>query len=136
MKIWAIFCLLSLPAWADLATGEEALLQGDYQTALQELSPLAEAGNASAQYHLAYMYAEGEGVPQDYGEAAKWFRSAADQGMVAAQSSLGGLYERGEGVPQDNQEAIRWYRSAADQGDRLPPATAVQSAVCRCRTSR
>ena len=30
----------------------------------------------------------GQGAPQDYGEAAKWYQKAADQGLVAAQSSL------------------------------------------------
>ena len=65
------------------------------------------------------MYATGEGVPQDDGEAVKWFRLAADQGDVSAQFNLGVMYGAGEGVPQDDGEAVKWYRLAADQGERL-----------------
>ena len=63
------------------------------------------------------MYDAGEGVPQDDGEAVKWFRLAADQGDALAQYSLGDMYRTGEGVPQDYGEAVKWFRLAADQGD-------------------
>src|SRR5438094_308614 len=39
--------------------------------------PLAERGNAVAAYHLAKMYDEGKGVPQNPFEALKWRRLAA-----------------------------------------------------------
>ena len=38
------------------------------------------------------MYDEGQGVPQDYAEAVKWYRMAADQGNADAQSNLGFMY--------------------------------------------
>jgi TPR repeat protein len=38
--------------------------------------------------NLGVMYANGDGVPQDFAEAAKWFRKAADQGDTEAQSNL------------------------------------------------
>ena len=53
------------------------------------------------------MYDAGEGVPQDDGEAVKWFRLAADQGDALAQYSLGDMYRTGEGVPQDYGEAVK-----------------------------
>jgi hypothetical protein len=62
------------------------------------------------------MYAEGLGVPQDFQEAAKWYRLAAEQGFVDAQF-LGRIYAEGRGVPQDFQEAAKWYCLAAEQGD-------------------
>ena len=62
------------------------------------------------------MYDEGRGVPQDYAEAARWFRLAADQGDAEAEYNLGVTYDEGEGVPQDDAEAARRYRLAADQG--------------------
>ena len=40
----------------------------------------AEAGNVGAQFNLGYMYNVGQGVPQDYTEAAKWYRRAAEAG--------------------------------------------------------
>ena len=63
------------------------------------------------------MYAEGQGVPQDYAEAVKWFRLAADQGNATAQYNLGLMYDKGQGVPQNYAEAVKWYRLAADQGN-------------------
>ena len=74
-------------------------------------------GNAEAQNNLGFLYYTGQGVPQDYVEAARWYRLAADQGLAEAQYNLGLMYAEGEGVPQDDAEAARWYRLAADQGD-------------------
>jgi TPR repeat protein len=37
-------------------------------------APLAEQGDADAQYNLGNVYVTGEGVPKDGAEAAKWFR--------------------------------------------------------------
>ena len=58
----------------------------------------------------------GRGVPQDIGEAVRWYRLAAEQGDADGQSQLGAMYADGTGVPQDDAEAVRWYRLAADQG--------------------
>ena len=41
------------------------------------------------------MYRNGEGVPQDYKEAVKWYRLAAEQGDAIAQTNLGIMYEYG-----------------------------------------
>ena len=46
-------------------------------------------------------YKNGQGVPQDFAEAAKWYRLSADQGYALAQSNLGLMYAKGQGVPQD-----------------------------------
>jgi uncharacterized protein len=75
--------------------------KGDYATELQILRPLAEQGNALAQLGLGVMYANGQGVPQDYAQAAAWYRRAADQGVPDARTNPGSMYERGHGVPQD-----------------------------------
>ena len=58
-------------------------------------------------------YANGRGVPQDYAEAAKWYRKAADQGNAYAQSNLGWMYANGRGVPQDYVQAHMWMNLAA-----------------------
>jgi hypothetical protein len=42
----------------------------DYATALRLLRPLAEQGDADAQYNLGLMFADGRGVPQDYAATA------------------------------------------------------------------
>ena len=113
----AFLMTLSSPVVAqDFQKGFAAYNAGDYATALQEWTPLAEAGDEVAQYNLAWMYDSGLGVPQDYKEAAKWYQLAADQGDADAQINLGFMYKNGEGVPQDYKEAVKWYLLAADQG--------------------
>jgi TPR repeat protein len=77
---------------------------------------LAEQGSEAAQYNLGVLYDSGRGVPQDYAQAAKWYRKAADQGAAYAQTVLGFTYDVGHGVPQNYAEAAKWYRKAADQG--------------------
>ena len=99
-----------------LEDGLAALNKGDYATAIRLWRPLAEQGYATAQYNLGFMYANGEGVPQDYVEAHKWWRLAADQGHASAQYNLGVMYDNGRGLPQDYVEALKWYRLAAEQG--------------------
>jgi TPR repeat protein len=44
------------------------------------LSSVEILGYADAQYNLALMYNNGEGVPQDYALAVEWYRKAAEQG--------------------------------------------------------
>jgi TPR repeat protein len=61
----------------------DAYNRGDYSTALKEWQPLAEQGDANAQYNLGKLYYHGWGVPQDYGQARDWYRKAAAQGYSA-----------------------------------------------------
>ena len=62
------------------------------------------------------MYGKGQGVPQDYAQAAAWYRKAAEQGDAGAQHNLGYAYDFGQGVTQDDAQAVAWYRKAAEQG--------------------
>ena len=101
---------------ADLETGVAAAKRGDFPTAIRNWAPLTEAGNADAQTSLGALFARGEGVEQNYQEAAKLFRRAADQGHAAAQFNLAQLLRDGRGVEQDYAKAAKWYRRAADQG--------------------
>ena len=112
---WLLMC--SFAAVSGYQEGAQAYAQGDYDTAMRELRPLAEQGNADAQSKLGVMYAEGRGVPEDDKEAARWFRKAAEQGYAKAQHNLGFMYNNGRGVPEDYKEAARWFRMAAEQGD-------------------
>ncbi len=76
----------------------------------------ARQGDIDVQFSLGEMYENGEGVPQDDAEAARWYRMAAEQGLAAAQIALGNMYRNSEGVLWNSLEAIRWYRLAAEQG--------------------
>lgn len=52
-------------------------------------------------------------MPQDYAQAASWYRKAAEQSNARAQYFLGRLYDKGRGVPQDFAEAYFWLDLAA-----------------------
>ena len=91
--------------------------QDELTLAHRKASAAAESGDAMAQWVLGFMYFNGEGVPQDYSEAAAWYRQAAEQGHANAQRNLGWMYANGRGVPQNDAEAVAWYRQAAEQGD-------------------
>ena len=69
----------------------DAIRREEFATALDLLQPLAESGDAVAQYQLGVMYANAEGVPLDYVQAAGWLRRAAEQGFSRAQSILAWL---------------------------------------------
>lgn len=77
----------------------------------------AEAGDVEAELSLANAYHTGDGVTQNYAEAALWAEKAAKQGNAAAQNLLGRYAFGGLGVEQDRTTALKWLRAAAEQGD-------------------
>jgi TPR repeat protein len=109
-------CLVT-SSCADLPKGDGATKSANPPAALNEWRSLADQGFAEAQFILGMMYAQGQGVAQNYAEAARWFRRAAEQGDPRAQFGLGVSYDNGQGVPKDYAEAVRWYRRAAEQGN-------------------
>ena len=112
---WLCSCLRVLVAVASLFAPSLGAQQ--LSPRVEKLRTQAEQGDRSAQSILGLMYYLGQGVPQDYAEAAAWYRKAAEQGDADAQFDLGYMYNNGEGVPQDHAEAIKWFRKAAEQGD-------------------
>lgn len=108
-------------AQPDAVAACTAYEKGRYATALQLARPLAEQGDARAQSIIGLMYAKGQGVPQDPGEAAKWYHLAADQSDAEAQYGLAFLYATGDGVAQDYVAAHMWFNLASA---RLPVSDA------------
>ena len=84
------------------------------------------------QYNIGLMYADGEGVKQDYGEAVKWYRMAAEQGLALAQNNMGFMYANGRGVPKDFAAAHMWLTLAAAQGE--PNAQKTRDIVIKLMT--
>jgi len=106
------------PARADVEAGWQAYLRGDFKTALGEIRPAAEAGDAQAQFYLGTLYDAGAGVPRDQAAAATWYERAAEQGHAGAQFSIGLLYHDGAAdgsVAPDDGKAARWLLAAAEQ---------------------
>lgn len=105
--------LVSGTSFAGFDEGLTAYNKGDFATALKEWKPLADQGNAEAQFNLGVMYDNGQGVAQDYAQAVQWYRKSADQGDADAQNNLGVMYADGQGVPQTNVVAYALYNLSA-----------------------
>jgi tetratricopeptide (TPR) repeat protein len=105
--------LLAAPASADVKSGVDRWMRGDYAGAVAEWRPLADRGNADAQFNLGQAYKLGRGVTANAGVAQGWYEKAARQGHEQAQVNVGLLlYNSGR-----RQEALPWIRKAADLGD-------------------
>ena len=114
--------LTRLPAIDCRVRGGEYTL-GDLSSgtiSLERWLPLAEKGEAEAQYYVARIHANGmSGVPIDYAVAAEWYGRAAKQEFSSAQTELGYLYEKGLGVKQDLKLALNLQRKGAGLGEEL-----------------
>lgn len=97
----------------DVQTGIAAWQAGDYARAVAQWRPLADAGNADAQFNLGQAYRLGRGVAQDLALAEQWFERAARQRHDQAGSALGLLlFQNGRA-----REAMPWIQAAAVRGD-------------------
>jgi len=100
-------------ALADVKAGVDAWQAGNYPGAVAQWRPLADRGDADAQFNLGQAYKLGRGVPADLGAAQGWFEKAAKQGHGQAQANLGLiLFQNGS-----RQAAMPWIGKAADAGD-------------------
>ncbi len=95
----------------------------DYSQAVKWLSMAAKQGQPDSQVVLGQMYENGEGVPQDYGLAAYWYRKAADHtmdlgGAGVGANSLAQLYHHGHATRVDYVFVYVWY-AYTDNADRL-----------------
>ncbi len=100
-----------------LDEGVSAYQRGEYATAQRMLLPLAERGEALAQFALSEIYARGSAeVARDPGQSLAWLEKAVAQDCVRAQLRLACRYTIGDGVAQDHVHARVLYRQAADGG--------------------
>ena len=76
--------LTAAPCYAGLKEGLAAYGKADYATAVKELTPVAQRGDAKAQTTLGKIYGLGQGVPKDSRASAEWFLKAAEQGVAEA----------------------------------------------------
>jgi TPR repeat protein len=95
------------------SAGVAAYDRGDFTKAHEIWLPWAHRGDPAAQRNLAHLYRMGLGVPQNFTQAAAWYRLAADNGLARAQANLGSMYLRGQGVEEDAQQAAYWFTAAA-----------------------
>ncbi len=86
------------------------------QTYFDRLLAKAEQNDADAQNIVGQMYHDGDGVPQDFEDAKRWYLLASEQGNPYASLNLGYMYEWGIGVPGDFDIAADWYALSIEQG--------------------
>ena len=136
MKKLCLVLLLSAltvqTARADFNDGVVAYLMGDYETAYNTMVSLAKTNDkdALAQYYLGVMYMKGQGVEQNYEEAANWLRKAAENRLPNAQYKLANLYTEGKGVPKDYEFAYVWYSVGVTHNHQLSK-NAIEKAKAR-----
>jgi TPR repeat protein len=78
-----------------------AIQRRDFAAAFKLIQPVAEAGNARAQYILGLLYLNGQGVTQDYGLSLTWGRKSAEQGFPPGRDQMVNNYLNGRALPQD-----------------------------------
>lgn len=97
----------------DFAAGNQAVARGNMAEAIRLWTPLADKGNAKAQYMLGLVYENGHGIKADLKLAAKWYSKAAESGHPGAQAKLAKLYLYGKDVPKSVEKALDLNRKAA-----------------------
>lgn len=95
----------------------EAMRTGNYAIAYYHWFPLAEAGDAEAQFGIGWMYHNGYGLVIDNKQTVQWWSRAAEQGYSDALFALGMLFAAGDdAVKRDSQRAADYYLKAARIG--------------------
>ncbi len=113
--------LLARPAGAEtLEDAARAMDAGRHAQAAEWLKPLANDGNAAAQFRLGSLYYHGQGVPEDEVMAVFWWKKSAAHGNPDAMFQLAGAYlfgsQAGKFVSDPDREAAIWYFQAASAG--------------------
>ena len=115
----ALALLFASPAFsADINQVTAALKKGDFSVVKTQLIPLAESGDARAQFNLGVSYKFGNGVEKDLRKSFIWTLKAAQNGEPRAQVNLASMYVDGiASGKRDIAAAINWYQKAATKGD-------------------
>ncbi len=116
MKYLTMLLLLSISqsVWANKCI--DLVKSEDFYDAADVCTAMAEKGESNAQFALAVMYYEGNGVISDMGKAQKWMREAAQKNHNQAQYNLGIMLANGQGGSSDLVEAYAWLKISMDNG--------------------
>jgi TPR repeat protein len=111
-----VMVVLSMAQAHDYNDGLQAARTGDYNTAVTKWQPLAEQGDAMAQFNMALMYHRGLGVGIDETRAVVWYKKSASNGYIKAQEFLAAAYQEGWfGLQQDQKKANYWLQRSEEQ---------------------
>ena len=92
-KIWllaaAAGAIMTAPAMAQsVEAGIAAWRANNYEEAIRQWRPLADRGDADAQYNLAQAYKLGRGVPVNLNLAEQWYAYSTDRQLGRAREVL------------------------------------------------
>jgi len=99
--------------------GQLYIEHSKHEEAVKRYRMAAEQGDASAQFNMGVMLANGQGVTKNEVEAVKYYRLAADQGYAGAQLNLGFMLANGQGVVKNETEAYKWFLLAGSSGNEV-----------------
>jgi len=120
LKSFLLTSILIFPLFAN-AKGEKEydlamqyLSEQNYKAALKPLQTAADYNISNAQYNLALMYYQGDGVKQDIKKSAQWLEKAAKNGHKRAIENIGRIYMQ----LLDFKKARYWLQLNAKNGDK------------------
>ncbi|MFN3078054.1 MAG: SPOR domain-containing protein [Alphaproteobacteria bacterium] len=121
---------------AELDSGFRTTQVREVPQALRRLLPQANAGDTGAQYEIGVLYANGDGVPQDLKQAARWFRLAESRGHVQAKDATAflealGIREPPQEIVTESPQAAATSVGSGTAGAQVasPPAPFTSSSV-------
>ncbi len=106
-------------------------------THIGEVTPHCEDPvGAEEQFLMGLKFAEGQGMTQDYEQAAHWYAQAAEQNHGLAQLKLAMLYGQGQGVARDQQKYLLWLTRSAKLGNAVAQYRLGVQQHLACRAGR
>jgi len=114
----AVLDILPPSAEVRLQNGLDAIASENYAEAYWWWRPLADRGMAEAQFHIGWLYANGDGLKVDVPLAIEWWSQAAKRGYVDAEFAIGMAYLNGYGtaLKVDLSEATKWLLASSRHG--------------------
>jgi len=91
-----------------LDAGIQAYDQQHYKAAYEQLLPLAEQGDAQAQYYVGSMLVDGLGVSADPVKGVNLLEQAVSNKSYKAAKTLGKMYLSGFGVAMDADKGAKY----------------------------
>jgi hypothetical protein len=96
-------------------------LPADWYEGLGNWLPLADAGDAKAQFNVGYCYEHGEGINHDLAKAYDYYTKASNQHDPRALYNLGLMYLNGVYVEKSKDHALELLTQAMELGDVRAP---------------
>jgi hypothetical protein len=91
-----------------LDDGVLAFERQNYAMAYEKLLPLAEKGNAKAQYYIGEILVGGLGVSGDMRKGVYWLEQSVNNQYYMAARTLGKMYLSGFGVPMNTEKGASY----------------------------